>query len=186
MNESELLAQIKTNPAAFREFFDLYYKPIFGYIFRRTGIFDDTADIASETFLKAFNNISKFNYRGISVKVWLYRIATNEVNLYFRDQRKYKHLFECNVFDNPEIFSAYLQEDKHSLENELLHHRQFLSVLENLKRLPIKYQEVIALRYFEEKDNKEITEILNMKEGTIKSLLSRGLEKLRTLCEQTV
>ena len=42
-----------------------------------------------------------------------------------------------------------------------------------------KYQEVIAFRYFEAKDIREISEILGKPEGTIKSLLSRGLEKLR-------
>ena len=49
---------------------------------------------------------------------------------------------------------------------------------------PVKYQEVIALRYFEGKDNKEIAEILNINEGTLKSLLSRGIEKLRVKCNQ--
>ena len=57
-------------------------------------------------------------------------------------------------------------------------------VLKNIKTLPTKYQEVIALRYFEGKQNKEIAEILNIKEGTLKSLLSRGLEKLREKCNQ--
>ena len=50
--------------------------------------------------------------------------------------------------------------------------------------LSIPYQEVIALRYFEGKNNKEIAEILDIKEGTIKSLLSRGLERLRMKCNQ--
>jgi len=59
-----------------------------------------------------------------------------------------------------------------------------MSVLKELKTLPVKYQEVIALRYFEGKENKEIAEILNINEGTLKSLLSRGVEKLRQKCNQ--
>jgi RNA polymerase sigma-70 factor (ECF subfamily) len=59
VNEKELLERIKNNPDSFSELFKLYYKPIFGYILRRTGDFDDTADIASDTFFKAFNNIKK-------------------------------------------------------------------------------------------------------------------------------
>lgn len=43
-----------------------------------------------------------------------------------------------------------------------------------------KYQEVLALRYFEQKPVAEICQILNKKEGTVKSLISRGLEKIRT------
>jgi RNA polymerase sigma factor (sigma-70 family) len=183
--ETELLAQIKNDPGAFRQLFELYYKSIFGYILRRTADFNHTADIASETFLKAFKNIRRFDHRGISIKVWLYQIATNEVNLYFRNQKKNKRLFEANAMDDPELFKSSLQEDRQILEKELLHHEQFLSVVKHLKQMPSKYQNVISLRYFEGKDNREIAEILNLKEGTLKSLLSRGLEKLKNLCNET-
>ncbi len=184
MTEIELLNNIKANPDHFSELFKLYYKPIFGYIFRRTGNFDDTADIAADTFFKAFKHIGRFSYKGISIKVWLYRIATNETNLYFRDKEKHNSLFERIEFESKTVFEQFFQEDKTVVEAELQKHYQFLAVLENLKTLPVKYQEVIALRYFEGKENKEIVEILDINEGTLKSLLSRGLEKLRKKCNQ--
>jgi RNA polymerase sigma-70 factor, ECF subfamily len=81
VSEIDLLNRINNNPDDFSEPFKLYRKPIFGYILRRTGNFDDTADIASDTFIKAFKHINNFSYKGISVKIWLYRIATNEVNM---------------------------------------------------------------------------------------------------------
>ena len=182
--ESELLNSIKKNPAYFSIIFKIYYKPLFGYIFRRTGNFDDTADIAADTFLKAFIHIKNFSYRGISLKVWLYRIATNEINQFYRKSQKSKSLFEQVDFEDPELFRNYLSEDKKELEIELQKHDRFLTILSALKTLPVRYQEVISLRYFEEKDYKEICEILNLKEGTLKSLLSRGLEKLREKCNQ--
>lgn len=184
MTEIELLNKIKINPAAFSGLFKLYYKPIFGYIFRRTGKFDDSADIAAETFFKAFTHIHTFSYKGISIKTWLYRIATNETNLYFRRKEKYNSLFERIDFENKANFNSFLLDDKKVLELELQKHGLFMEVLKNLKTLPIKYQEVIALRYFEGKQNKEIAEILSINEGTLKSLLSRGLEKLREKCNQ--
>jgi RNA polymerase sigma-70 factor (ECF subfamily) len=184
MNEKELLDKIKNNLADFSELFKLYYKPIFGYILRRTGDFDDTADIAANTFFNAYVHIKNFSYKGISIKVWLYRIATNEVNLYFRHKQKNNSLFERIDLADKNIFNDYLHDDKKELEMELQKHDQFLAVLESLKTLPVKYQEVISLRYFEGKDNKEIIEILNINEGTLKSLLSRGLEKLREKCNQ--
>jgi len=184
MNEIELLNSIKNNPADFSKLFKLYYKPIFGYIFRRTGNFDETVDIAADTFFKAFKHINNFSYKGISIKVWLYRIATNEINLYFRYKKKHNSLFEQIDFENENNFNNYLYEDKKELETELQKHDQFVYVLKNMKTLPVKYQEVISLRYFEGKDNKEIADILNIKEGTLKSLLSRGLEKLRKKCNQ--
>ncbi len=184
MTEIELLNKIKTNSDHFSELFKLYYKPIFGYIFRRTGNFDDTADITADTFFKAFKHIDSFSYKGISIKIWLYRIATNETNLYFRHEQKHNSLLERIDFENKTDFNSFLYEDKKELELELQKHGQFLVVLRNLKTLPTKYQEVIALKYFEGNQNKEIVEILNIKEGTLKSLLSRGLEKLRKKCNQ--
>ena len=80
MSESEWLARIKADPSVFSEVFQQYFHPIFGYIFRRTGNFDDAADIPAETFLNAFRHIHRFTYQGISIKVWLYQIATNEID----------------------------------------------------------------------------------------------------------
>jgi RNA polymerase sigma-70 factor, ECF subfamily len=184
MDETELLNRIRKTPEAFSELFKLYYNPIFGYIMRRTGNFDDTADIAAESFLKAFKHIHNFRYTGISVKVWLYRIATNEINLYFRNRLKHNSIFDRIITEDKEIFKNYLADDRKELETEFQKHEQFNSVLKELKTLPLKYQEVIALKYFEGKENKEIVDILNIKEGTLKSLLSRGLEKLRKKCNQ--
>jgi len=184
MNEAELLARIKQNPSDFSELFKLYYKPIFGYILRRTGDFDSTADIAADTFLKAFNAIPHFTYKGISIKIWLYRIATNEMNQFFRQRKKHNFLFEKLDIENRNIFHNLLANDKKELEAEMQRHEMFLAVQRELKLLPTKYQAVIALRYFEGKDNREIAEILNMNEGTLKSLLSRGLKKLREKCNQ--
>ena len=103
---------------------------------------------------------------------------------FFRHRQKHNSLFDLVDFDNKELFSNYLHKDKEELEAELQKHNQFMTVLTVLKTLPNKYQEVISLRYFEGKENKEIVEILNINEGTLKSLISRGLEKLREKCNR--
>ncbi len=182
MTEVELLKRIKNNPEEFSELFKLYYKPIFGYVLRRVGSFDDSADITADTFHKAFRHVNSFVFRGISIKVWLYRIATNEVNLYFRQQKRHNRLFDQIDFESPAEFKTCFQEDQIELEKELQKHRQFAAIQESLQKLPVKYQEVISLKYFEGKKNGEIAEILDMNEGTLKSLLSRGIEKLRKKC----
>ena len=60
-------------------------------------------------------------------------------------------------------------------------HTDFLRIQKQLLGLPLSYQEVMALRYFEEKSISEISLITGKKEGTVKSLLSRGIEKLRSM-----
>jgi len=184
VTEEQLLTAIKEDPQLFEEVFRLYYTPVFGYILRRTGNMDDAADISAETFYKAFTHIQKFNYRGISIKVWLYRIATNEVNMFFRFRKKRLSVFSKWDESSVKEFRSYLQHDRESFEMELIQHEKYLNVLKSLKLLPVKYQEVIALKYFESKSIREISEITAKSEGTVKSLLSRGVKKLQHLCNQ--
>jgi RNA polymerase sigma-70 factor (ECF subfamily) len=88
------------------------------------------------------------------------------------------------LLENPQMEKLLHQQDddeREMLERELKAFNDFNQVRANLVKLDIKYQEVIALRYFEQKTNAEISAILDKNEGTVKSLLSRGLEKLRNL-----
>lgn len=181
--EERLIEQCRTERAAFGKVFDLWYKPLFGYILRRTADYDLSKDIAAETFLKAFLKIGSFRYRGVSLSSWLYRIATNELNQYYRSS-KYKPQSLQQLLENPQMEKLLHQQDddeREMMERELQAFNDFNQVRANLVKLDIKYQEVIALRYFEQKTNSEISAILDKNEGTVKSLLSRGLEKLRNL-----
>jgi len=181
--QSRLIEQCRTDPTAFGEVFDCWYKPVFGYIMRRTADYDLSKDIAAETFLKAFLKIGSFRWRGISLSAWLYRIATNELNMYYRSS-KYQPESLQQLLENPQMEKLLHQDaddERELLENELKAHNDYNLVRINLLKLDIKYQEVIALRYFEQKTNSEISQILDKNEGTVKSLLSRGLEKLRNM-----
>jgi RNA polymerase sigma-70 factor (ECF subfamily) len=181
--EAQLIEQCRTDPAAFGQVFDTWYKPVFGYIMRRTADYDLSKDIAAETFLKAFLKINSFKWRGVSLSAWLYRIATNELNQYYRSS-KYKPQSLQQLLENPQT-AKLLREDavneREMIEQELKAHNDFNLIRANLQHLDVKYQEVIALRYFEQKTNHEISMILDKNEGTVKSLLSRGLEKLRNM-----
>jgi len=181
--EARLIELCKSDPSAFGELFDCWYAPVFGYIFRRTADYDLSKDMAAETFLKAYLNIHRFSWRGIRVSAWLYRIATNEMNQYYRKQ-KYKPLSLSQLLENPHMEKLLHQQpddEREVMERELQAYNDYNQIRENLLKLDIKYQEVIALKYFEQKTNSEISSILNKNEGTVKSLLSRGLEKLRNM-----
>ncbi len=176
--QGELLKRIQSDPKEFGALFDIYYKPIFGYLYRRTGDYDLAKDMAAETFLKAFLKINSFIYRGIPISSWLYKIATNEANQFSRKQ-KYQPLNLERILDYELLHQPDSETERAELEEELKAHQDFILVQQALKKIDLKYQEVIALRYFESKGIRELAEILEKPEGTIKSLLSRGLEKLR-------
>lgn len=179
--EKELVRQAQKAPDAFAQLYDQYYPRIFGYVLRRSANLEAAQDITSETFLKALGKLWQFQWRNVSFSSWLYKIATNEVKQYFR-KAEYKKSVSLEELQEQgfELLSP------HDPENELIEaqekleqHQEFLEVQQRIVRLPDKYQEVITLRFFEKKQIKEIAEILGKREGTIKSLLHRAVEKLR-------
>ena len=181
MDEEKQLKELESDPQKFEVIYEAFYKNIFGYVFRRTTNYDVAKDIAAETFLKAYVAIGKFKWRNISVLYWLYRIATNELNRYFNSRRympeslsriQEEYGFNITDYTNAETERILLEED-------LEKHQEFMRVNDLVKTLDNKYQDVISLRFYEQKSIGEIAIILGKKEGTIKSLLSRGIDKLR-------
>ncbi len=180
-NERELIQKAQSDPNAFACIFEEYYDRILGYVLGRTGNIQIAEDITSEVFFKSFKNIWQFRWQGVAFSSWLYRIASNEIKRYFRSPRSKNQsldeLMERNGFEL--VASGNLFLEMQEAEEALQKHEDFLKIQKSLQTLPFSYQEVISLRFFEEKKIHEIAEILGKKEGTIKSMLSRGLEKLR-------
>lgn len=178
--EEALIQKAQEDIHAFGELYDEYYSRIFNYALRRTASIDTAQDVTSDVFLKALNNIKRYQYKGIRFSSWLYRIAANEITDYYWNNRGGKYGLEeaGNLIDNntPSPDAELLEAEAEMQRNE-----EFLILHRSIAMLPIKYQEVITLRFFEYKQIKEIGEILGKREGTVKSLLNRGLVKLRSL-----
>jgi len=179
--EKELVRQAQKAPDAFAKLYDQYYPKIFGYILRRTANLEAAQDLTSETFLNALRKLWQFQWRNISFSSWLYKIAANEINQYFR-KAEYKKSISLEELQE-QGFEPVSPNDPESelieAQEKLRQHQDFLEIQGKIVRLPAKYQEVIALKFFEQKQIKEISEILGKKEGTVKSLLHRAVEKLR-------
>jgi RNA polymerase sigma-70 factor (ECF subfamily) len=182
IEEKELVARARRDPEVFGRLYDQYYSQIFNYILRRVANIEIAQDITSEVFLKALKNLGQFHWRNVPFSSWLYRIATNQVTDYFR--RGKHEMFSLEEISEPITPSdSSVEIEVLEAEKELRRHEDFLLLHENIAKLSIKYQEAITLRFFENKQIKEIAEVLGKREGTIKSLLHRGLEKLRELME---
>ena len=180
--EKELVERAKSDPEAFGGLYDRHYSQICGYVLRRTASIEIAQDVTSEVFFKALKNTGQFRWRDVPFSSWLYRIATHEIANYFR-KNKQRQLCLEEVSNSISISNVSVEAELLEAEAELKRHEEFLALHENISKLPVKYQEVITLRFFENKQVKEIGEILGKREGTVKSLLHRGLEKLRKLME---
>jgi len=179
----KFIQKAKREPEAFGLLFDEYYRPIFGYILRRTADADLAQDLTSETFFKALKNFKRFEWRGEnSFGNWLFKIATNEINMHFRKNRNIISLDNnnSNLAERIPCSEASLPDTEIILaQKELQRKEEFLRVNKELRKLKIEYQTVITLKYFEKKKIEQISQILDKPEGTVKSWIHRGLKELR-------
>lgn len=180
-DEQKLIERAKTDGQAFGQLFEQTYPTVLNYVYRRTGDITAAEDITSTVFLKALEQIGRFTWRGLPVLAWLYRIASNEIANYFRNPHtkvtSLDMLFEEQGFEpvaDIDIEAALIE-----TEVRQERYRLFLHAQKQLRSLPLKYQEVLALRYFEKMSLAEIGQILGKRPGTVKSLLSRGTKKWR-------
>ena len=180
--EKILVERAKNDKEAFAELYDKYCSQILGYVIKRTANIEIAQDVTSQVFFKAYKNIGQFHWRGVPFSSWLYKIASNEIANYFRERKRRRQYLENN-YNSIETPNPSPEGELAQAQEDLRKYEEFLSVHENISKLSFKYQEVITLRYFEHKQLKDIGEILDKNEGTVKSLLYRGLKKLRKLME---
>jgi RNA polymerase sigma-70 factor, ECF subfamily len=122
-------------------------------------------------FHKAFDRISSFNPEKGNFSQWIYRIARNAVIDYYRTQKK--NLPIEDVFDIGEYDRTI---EEHDTLLTMAHVRKYL------EKLSPKQREVITLRIWEEKSYKEIAEIVEGTEDSVKMAFSRAMKDLREKC----
>jgi RNA polymerase sigma-70 factor, ECF subfamily len=167
--EFQLLEQSKKDPAAFGALYEKYFDRIFNYIYRQTDDEELTSDLCSQTFLNALKGLPQFEFRGLPVSAWFYRIATNEVNKHYR-KKKADRVFSVEDVRVKELIEISNDNWDEEMINQLLIY---------LKELPTEMLEVLELRFFEDKDFKEIAYILNITESGAKMRTYRALDRLR-------
>jgi RNA polymerase sigma-70 factor (ECF subfamily) len=133
-------------------------------------------DIVQNIFIKAFVNINSFK-KNQKFGSWLYGIAHNEC---IDNWRKYKK-HACNVsLDCNEELLAVLASDE-DIEQALIGKDRRDSIKKSLEKLPIKFKEVLVLKYLEDKDYEEIGSILKKPTSTVGTLLRRAKERFKKI-----
>ncbi len=162
---------------AYRYIIDRYEKRLLRYIQRILFISkEDAEDILQEVFIKAYKNINGYDSR-YSFSSWIYRIAHNEAVSFLRKKRNsIESSNDMEIFDN-------LPSDE-SIEDDFLIKLREKEVREILKMLEPKYREPLILRYFEDMEYNEISDILHISLGNVSSLINRGKKKFKVLVER--
>ena len=85
-----LVSAARHDTEAAGRLYDKYYNEILGYIYHCT--FDGTVaeDLTSNVFLAVFRHLGRYRWRQVPFQAWLYRIATNEVRMHWRREKRVK------------------------------------------------------------------------------------------------
>lgn len=154
------------------------YQDRLGRYLRRLGVYryEDMEDVLQNIFLKTYRNLNDFD-RSLKFSSWIYRIAHNEAMSFFRSRSVRP---EGSALEDSEAALEILRSNlDSSAEAELGLDAAHLA--KALSQLEPKYRDVLVLRYFEDREYSEISDILRIPQGTVATLLNRSKKKLRTL-----
>jgi len=169
--EKKLVKRAQRDPRSFARLYNFYFPKIYRFVVWRVGHRADVEDLVSDVFFKALKNLSKFHWqKEANFGSWLFRIARNTIIDYYRSREKRKFI---DLEDIPEIRSQEI------LPQEQIQRKELFQKLQKLtEELPRVQKETIILRFFAERKNKEIAEILGSSEKTVASNLCRALRTL--------
>lgn len=167
--ERLLVEAAQRDPARFEPLYERYHEPIFRYIDQRMSDRDLAFDVTSQVFLKALQNLHRYEFRGLPFGSWLFRIAKSELNKMFRAQKAQRSV---NITD--EHCNDLLEEME---ESSLEPYRDV--VIAKIAELPEQELQLVEMRFFEKRSFREMGEILELTEVNAKIKLYRTLKKLK-------
>ncbi len=169
---------LKGNQDAFEEIVTLFQHRLYHVCYRMLSNRQEAEDIAQEAFVRAYINIHTFDQKR-KFSTWLFRIATNLCIDRIR-KKKPDYYLDANV-PGTEGLTMYSQiaaaGELPEEEIERMETRERIQY--EIGRLSDKYRSVIILRYIEELPLQEISDILELPLGTVKTRVHRGRAALR-------
>ena len=166
-DDRALIEAAQADPARFVDLYERHFDRVYAYVIRRTGNRAEAEDVTSEVFERALTNLPKFEWRGVPLIAWLFRIAANALS----DRRRQ---IERDSADPP-------PDVPDQSESATIERRAMLFQL--VGRLPDLQRQVIEWRFVEGRSIREIAAALDRSEGAVKQLQLRALENLRKSME---
>ena len=152
----------------FLNLYNLYSNDVLRLAFSFTKNIFEAEDIVQSVFIKLYQELKKDNSKDIGKK-WLLKVTANECKNSFKIAWKRKVILHDEMLQNQVDLRETLKNDE--LSDALL-------------KLSAKYRNVIYLYYYEGYKIDEISEILNLQTSNVKTLLSRGREKMKKILEE--
>jgi RNA polymerase sigma-70 factor, ECF subfamily len=167
--------------AAFEELIYRYDKNVLSIALKFVKNQDDAKDIYQEVFLRVFGGLKNFKFKS-EFSTWLYRITAN-VCLTFKEKQKkrsYVSIDDDGDEETSENLGAFIKDENSLTPEKILSDSEVSShVNKALEKLTSRQKMIFILKHYEGYKIKEIAEIINVGEGTVKKYLFEAVHKLR-------
>jgi len=177
LHESELVTSAQNgNTIAFRDLVITYQKKIYYLAYDLTGNHQDAEDLSQDVFILMHQSLDTFRGEA-AISTWLYRMTVNTwINNKRRKNAKLKSLFDFfpDGEQDPRDINPPTQPDAHTERSLLYDHIQ-----KAMQKLSDRERSVFTLRQLHDKKIQDIADILDIRIGTVKSLLHRSLLKMQ-------
>jgi len=175
-SDNELVAIIrKENPDQYKEIIDRYQGKLFAYLYRLIGEKEEAEDLLQDVFIKAYKNLNSYDIER-KFSSWIYRIAHNEAVNHIKRKSLKKFIYWDNITSTKDKMETSSAEE--SADNAWIRKETNKEVGDAIKKLPLKYRQVLVLRYYSDKSYEEISEILGKPVNTVGTLIKRAKTKL--------
>lgn len=176
----DLVAARSGDPGAFEALVSRHQTPLYNFALRMLGSREDAADVAQETFIQLYNNLSRLSEDEL-LSPWLFRVARNRCIDVIRRRRTVSFSPPVDVDDLPGVEPV----DQEPLPDELVERADLQQILQGaIAKLPPASAEVVALRYAADRSFAEIAEILGCDEGAARVRFHRAKAQLRQMLHE--
>jgi RNA polymerase sigma-70 factor (ECF subfamily) len=179
--DAQLVALTLKNQEYYYHLMKRYESSLMSYIYRLSGMNRmDIQDILQEVFILVYQNLNDYN-ESFKFSSWIYRIAHNHTISVMRKNPNHTRNISWDEHDLEQLIQSDF-----NLEESLIQKIGYENLLQKINLLPLKYREVVLLKFIEGKDYQEISDILKKPIGTVgtlinraRKILSKGIEKHR-------
>ena len=178
--DSALIAGLRAgDECAYEILIQRFEHPVYNLVSRLVDDPGDAADVAQEVFLKVFRKVGGFRSES-SLKTWIYRIAVNEA----RNQRRWFNRHRGKEIGLESDSDAqgpqdWLSDPGRSPYQTAVDHQTHALIESALQKVSPNYRAALVLREVEGLSYEEISDVLEVSLGTVKSRILRGRESLR-------
>lgn len=159
---------VKGDREAFGGLYDIFIDDLYRYFYHHVGSPHDAEDLASRTFLRAWRAMPNFKWRGRPFAAWLFTLARNQLIDFYRERRApTSQLDESRADPSP------------GPETMAIAGAEAEAASAALAKLTEEQRQVLVLKFYLDRDNAEIAQIMNKREGTVRALQMRALQALR-------